>query len=88
MKMIAPNIARPITKPSPVATRKTEERNSPSGMIGSAARRSCHTNATSRATPATASATISADPHAYSLPPHVVSRTIALTPAVSSAAPR
>ena len=41
MKMIAPNIARPITKPIEEATLKTRERNSLSGMIGSAARVSC-----------------------------------------------
>ena len=59
MKMIAPNIARPITKPS--AAGDAEDRASGtarSGMIGSAARRSCQTNAPSSATPATARPTI------------------------------
>ena len=44
MKMIAPNIAMPITKPIALATLNTRERNSFSGMIGSAARRSCQMN--------------------------------------------
>ena len=54
MKTIAPNIARPITKPSALATRNTEERNRLSGMIGSAARRSCQMKAASSARPASA----------------------------------
>ena len=47
MKMIAPNIAMPIVAPIALATLKTLERKSVSGMIGSAARRSCQTKATS-----------------------------------------
>ena len=43
----------------------TRERKSLSGMIGSAARVSCLTNTPSRATPATASATIVSEPQAY-----------------------
>ena len=43
MKMIAPNIAIPIVKPIALATLKTRERKSLSGMIGSVARRSCQT---------------------------------------------
>ena len=46
MKMIAPNIARPITKPSEEATLNTLERNRFSGMIGSGARRSWKMKAT------------------------------------------
>ena len=57
-------------------------------MIGSAARRSCLTKMPSSTTPTTASATIVSEPHAYSLPPQVVTRISALTPAVSSVAPR
>ena len=56
-------------------------------MIGSAARRSCHTKAASSATPAAARPRIGAEPQAYSFPPQVVTRMIALTPAVSSEAP-
>ena len=80
MKMIAPNIARPITKPSEEATLNTGERNSFSGMIGSAARRSCQTNAPSSTTPATPARRSSASPSAYSLPPQVVTRISALRP--------
>ena len=56
-------------------------------MIGSAARRSCQMKADSSARPAAPRATIVGEPQAYSLPPQVVRRMIALTPAVSSAAP-
>ena len=87
MNTIAPNMARPITKPIALATRKTLEPNSDSGMIGSAARRSCQMKAASRATPAAARPRMAGEPQAYSFPPHVVRRMIALTPAVSSSAP-
>ena len=85
MKMIAPNIARPIRKPSDEATRNTLERNSFSGMIGSAARRSTSTKAIRSTTETSASPRIVPEPQRYSLPPQVVTRTSALTPAVSSA---
>ena len=88
MKMIAPNIARPIRNPSVLATRKTDDRNSPSGMIGSAVRPSCQMNSAIRTTPATARPTITGDPQSYWFPPHVVTRISELTPAVSSTAPR
>ena len=88
MKMIAPNIARPITKPIEDATLKTRERNSLSGMIGSAARVSTLMKIASSTTPATARPTIAGEPHAYSLPPQVVTRIRELTPAVSRTAPR
>jgi hypothetical protein len=88
MKMIAPNIARPIRNPRLVATRKIEERKSASGMIGSAARVSCQRNAAMSSTPATPRPTMIGDPQSYSLPPQVVRRISALTPAVSSTAPR
>ena len=89
MKMMAPNIARPITKPSVLATRNTAERNRLSGMIGlrgaallpdeGRQQRDARRPAGRRST---------AEPQAYSLPPHVVTRMSALTPAVSSVAPR
>ena len=88
MKMIAPNIASPTMKPRPEATRKTDERKSPSGMIGSAARRSCSTNAVSSASAASARPTVNGDPHANWLPPRLVSRIKLLTPPVSRPAPR
>ena len=88
MKMIAPNIARPITKPSEDATLNTLERNRFSGMIGSGARRSWKTNASSSTTPTIARAMIVPLPHRYSFPPQVVTRIRQHTPAVSSAAPR
>ena len=51
MKTIAPNIAIPIVPPIALETLKTPERKSSSGTIGSAARRSCQTKATSSTTP-------------------------------------
>ena len=86
--MIAPNIAIPTVKPIPLASRKVPERKRESGMIGSEARPSCQTKAASRATPATASPTISGEPHAYWFPPHVVIRIRAPTPPARSPAPR
>ena len=86
--MIAPNIAIPIVKPIPLASRNVPERKSVRGMIGSAARLSCQTNAASNATPASPSPTISGEPQGYWLPPQVVSRIRAPTPPASSPAPR
>jgi hypothetical protein len=88
MNVIAPNIARPITKPNEDATLKMAERNRFSGMIGSFARASCAMKSPTSTMLATPRPMIVADPHGYSLPPQVVSRMIALTPAVSSVAPR
>ena len=88
MKMIAPNIARPITKPIEEATLKTRERKSLSGMIGSVgARLDAQEDRDQRAAD-DARPTITGESHAYSLPPQVVTRISALTPAVSSVAPR
>ena len=89
MKTIAPNIAIPIVKPIALATLNTRERNSVSGMIGSAARPSCQTNA-ARSSDARRrrGRRSSGEPHAYWLPPQVVSRISAATPPPRSAAPR
>ena len=57
-------------------------------MIGSAARVSHQTNAPSAAKPATPSAGITGELHAYSFPPQVVSRISAPTPPESSTVPR
>ncbi len=88
MKMITPNSAIPIVKPIALATLNTRERNSVSGMIGSAARRSCQTKRTSSTTPRTPRPMIVPEPHAYWFPPQVVSRISAATPPPRSAAPR
>ena len=88
MKMIAPNIAIPIVKPIELATVKTGERKRLSGRMGSSARPSHHTKATSRTTPTTPSPTISFEPHAYSLPPQLASRISAATPPLRSRVPR
>ena len=65
----------------------TGSRNRRSGRIGSGARRSWKTNATSSTTAATARPAISAEPHAYWRPPHVVTSSSDVRPAASSAAP-
>jgi hypothetical protein len=88
MKMIAPNIAIPIVKPIALETLKMLERKRVSGITGSAARACLHTKRTSSATPATPSPAIVAEPHAYWLPPQVVSKISAPTPPVSRPAPR
>ena len=85
--MIAPNIAIPIAKPIAFATLKTGERKRWSGRIGSAARRSHQTKIASRTTPTIPSSKIVVEPHAYWLPPHVVSRISAPTPPLRSAVP-
>ena len=86
--MIAPNIAIPIMKLIPVTSRNVPESKSVSGMIGSAARRSCQMNATSIPAPPTASPMISGESQAYWLPPHVVMRISAPTPPARRPAPR
>ena len=88
MKTIAPNIAIPIENPIAEATLKTLERKSVSGRTGSAARRSCHTNATRSAAPASARPTIVAELHGYVTPPQVVTRISAPTLPARRAAPR
>ena len=55
MKTIAPNIAMPIEKPIAFATLNTRERNSDSGMIGSAARVSHQRKTPTSTTPSRAS---------------------------------
>ena len=74
--------------PMALVTEKTEFVNRLGGRIGSLARRSTATKATSKATPATPRTTMGAEPQAYCVPPQVVTRMIAVTPRASSAAPR
>ena len=69
MKMIAPNIAKPITKPTALASEKLALRNSRSGRIGSGARASHHTNETASTAPPTKQPDDLARSQPYSLPP-------------------
>ena len=85
--MIDPNSAKPMISPTTLVTTNTRLENSRIGSTGSAARRSAHTNAASSTTPTTPSPTISGEPQPW-LWPSVVSSTIALSPAASSAIPR
>ena len=89
MKMIAPNIARPITKPIEEATLKTrraeqlerDDRLRRARLLADEEREQDDARRSPRPT-------IVGEPQAYSLPPQVVTRISALTPAVSSIAPR
>ena len=86
-KTIAAKNAQLVSSSAPATTSNTGSRNSRSGRIGSAARRSTAMKAPSIATAAAASPRISAESHAYRVPPQVVtSSTEAIAPA-SSAAP-
>ncbi len=85
---MAPNIAKPTTKPSALLTPKTRFLNRRSGRIGSSARRSTATNSASRTTPATPKVTICGDAHAYVVPPRLVISTRQVVPAATSVAPR
>jgi hypothetical protein len=86
--VIAPNIARPTRKLRAATREKFRIRNRCSGSIGSTARDSAHRNAATAATPTRARPMISGEPHAYSLPPQVVTSTIAVAATASRAAPR
>ena len=70
--MTAPKSPRPITKPTALVTTKTRLRNSSSGRIGSAARRSTATKAANATTDATSMATMSPSSHGLVVPPRLV----------------
>ena len=74
--MTAPKSPRPTTNPIALATVKIRLRNSESGRIGSAARRSWRTKATVSTMPAVRSASDVAEPQAIVVPPRLVKRTI------------
>jgi hypothetical protein len=61
--VIAPNIANPITKPTPLATLKTWMRKSRNGRIGSDVRRSTTTKPASITTPMIPRPTICSEAH-------------------------
>ena len=85
---MAPNIAIPIVNPIALETLNTGDRNRLRGITGSAARRSCQTNAASRTRPAAPRPRIVVEPHAYWFPPQVATRMRAVTAALSNPAPR
>ncbi len=87
-KSTAPNITKPAMKPTSDMRAKLRLRKMCSGMIGSAALVSTKRNPTREATPSAMSSMMTAEPQAYSVPPQVVTSTIAVMPTVSSAAPR
>ena len=62
--MIEPKSARPTTKPIALVTTNVRLRKSPSGRIGSAARRSTSGKSASSATPSTIIPTIGGEPQA------------------------
>ena len=87
-KSTAPNITKPARKPITDMRVKLRLRKMCSGTIGSAAFVSTKRKPTRAATPSAMSSMITAEPQAYSVPPQVVTSTIAVMPTVSSAAPR
>ena len=84
---MAPNIANPMTNPTPLATLNTWMRKSRNGRMGSVTRRSTTTKAASMTTPRMPSAKIGSDAHAYCVPPHVVIRISDDAPAARKKAP-
>jgi hypothetical protein len=86
MNAIAENMPRPTAMPSAVATTKVGFRNSDSGTIGSAARRSTSTNATTETTKAARSSSVRGAPQP-SLPPRSVNRTSEVVVADSATMP-
>ncbi|CAM5656064.1 hypothetical protein SFUMM280S_11074 [Streptomyces fumanus] len=87
-KRVAPNITKPTMKPISDISVKLRLRKMCSGTTGSAALVCQNTNPTSVVTPMPISSMIRAEVQAYSVPPQVVTRTIAVMPMVSRAAPR
>ena len=79
--MMAPNMATPMMKPTPEAELNVRLRKSASGMTGSVDLVSTTQKATSSTTLTRANPRIGAEPHRYCVPPHVVMRMMAVTPA-------
>jgi hypothetical protein len=86
-KMIDPNIVSPTRKLAADDTVKIESLNRRNGRMGSGARRSCHTNRLIDTIPASDRPMISGDDHSYSVPPHVVTRTMQVTAPISRPEP-
>ena len=84
---IAPNMLTPITSDIAVHTANTRLLNSPSGRIGSTARRSWPTVSAPSTSAAAASPRIWGDAHGYWVPPHDPARSRLETAATSSPAP-
>lgn len=84
----APSMAKPTMKLRIEQTVNTGLANSRIGSIGSAARVSTQQNRPSAISPPANRPMITAEPHAYSLPPQLVARISALAPTATSAMPR
>ncbi len=76
-----------MTSPTSAVTLNTESRNSRSGMRGSAANRSAIRKSTVATTAPAPSPRTTREPHAYSVPPQLVSSTRQVEAAASSSAP-
>ena len=80
-------MAKPSRNPITEISAKLRLANRLSGRIGSGTRRSTTANAPSASAASTARPRICGEIQSYSLPPHVVTSTIAVMPTDSSAAP-
>lgn len=87
-KMVAPNRATPMPNPAPVASATVRWRNSSSGITGSAARSSTTTASASSPTPPTTNAAEAPESQANCWPARDTQTSRALTPPVSTVAPR
>ncbi len=85
--MMAPNITNPVMNPTPEAELKVRSRKRSSGMIGSGTFVSTMQKATSTVAPTAASPMMGAELQRYCVPPQVVIKMIAVTPADSSEVP-
>src|SRR4051812_13013276 len=83
-----PSIANPMMKLMIEQTVKTPDRNNRNGSKGSAARRSAQMNNASASTEPAIIARMTVEPHAYSLPPHVVTSVSPVAAAPMNKIPR
>jgi hypothetical protein len=88
MYTITANMPKPMRKPSVLATATVRERNRRNGRSGSRERASTTRNSARPSAPATASARMNGEPHAYSLPPHTVTSMSAPVAPTTRSAPR
>ncbi len=87
-KSVAPNITKPTMKPMTDISVKLRLRKMCSGSTGSAALVCQKTKPMREATPRPVSSMICAEVQAYSVPPQVVTSTMAVMPTVSRAMPK
>ena len=87
-KVIAPSMAKPTMNARMTEIVNTDERNSRSGRIGSAARDSASTNSPRLTAETTNSPTMVGESQAYWVPPHETARVRQPAPAATHTAPK